>query len=140
MLRDNRQATEETFTNQQLEEVAFANGIINAGDLNFRMQEVNQFVGGNTREEQAVLERLAGRLVSHQRSAESALQAIRVTRAQGGRYFNFVRSVQVDEGDPLKLRLEFRSSRKAGEARTFLVFFLIAALAAGLVWAQRQKA
>ena len=45
--------------------------------MNFQLQEMSQLLRGNSSEDNAVLERIAGRLVQHQRTTEPAPQSYR---------------------------------------------------------------
>lgn len=125
---------------EQLKEGAIdKNRVLQDGDLNFRPQELSQLLQGNTSEDNAVLQRIAGRLVKHQRTTEPAPQAITITLPEEGTVYSFGRTVQVAENAPLELRLRFDSVQRLGFWRIVLVLALLAALAGTLVFSVRRK-
>lgn len=95
--------------NEQMRQAAAVNPILQDDQLNFRPQELSQLLGGNTTEDNAVLQQIAGRLVQHQRSTEPAPQAIIISVPEEGTVYSFSRSVQVAENSPLELELAFAS-------------------------------
>lgn len=95
--------------NEQMRQAAAVNPILQDDQLNFRPQELSQLLGGNTTEDNAVLQQIAGRLVQHQRSTEPAPQAIIISVPEEGTVYSFSRSVQVAENSPLELDLSFAS-------------------------------
>jgi hypothetical protein len=137
--RDNWKGDEGFAGNKQLEEAAFGNDIINSGSVNFRPQEVDQFMGGNSREEKKVLNRLAARLVGHKRTTGSAPQSISVTKIEEGSVFQFTRSVQVKEGEPLKLQLSFDRPQEGSSGKVFFALLLVVGIASAVVLGLRQK-
>ena len=102
-------------------------------------QEFGQFLQGNTKEDNAVLQRIATRLVTHQRSTEPAPQAIGVTLPEEGRVFTFSRSVQVQEDAPLELKLQFESPQFRSPVREALVVLVILGIAAAFVLGARRQ-
>ncbi|MEM7145045.1 MAG: hypothetical protein AAF591_07895 [Verrucomicrobiota bacterium] len=123
--------------NEQIIQGAAANPVLNNNDLNFRPQELSQLLQGNTSEDNAVLQRIAGRLVRHQRTIDPAPQNITITLPEEGTIYTFNRSVQVSENAPLELKLGFASTQKIGFWNAVLVLVLLAALAATLLRATR---
>lgn len=91
----------------QLRQAAENNPILQQGTMNFQLQEMSQLLRGNSSEDNAVLERIAGRLVQHQRTTEPAPQAIVISLPEEGEVYTFSRSVQVAENSPLELDLDF---------------------------------
>ncbi len=61
---------------------------------------------GNTVEENTALSGIAGRIVDQQLAAEPAPSAIDVTLPERGQVLTFTRSLQVDGGAPLELKLD----------------------------------
>lgn len=95
--------------NKQLREAAAENPVLQQDQLNFRPQEMSQLLRGNTTEDNAVLQKIAARLVQHQHTTDPASQAILISLPAEGEVYTFARSVQVAENAPLELDLDFRS-------------------------------
>jgi hypothetical protein len=96
-------------------------------------------MGGNSREEKKVLNRLAARLVGHKRTTGSAPQSISVTKIEEGSVFQFTRSVQVKEGEPLKLQLSFDRPQAGSSGKVFFALLLVVGIASAVVLGLRQK-
>lgn len=109
---DNSRGGTVAIENEQLQQAASANPILQQEQLNFRPQEISQLLAGNSQQDNAVLEQIAGRLVQHQRSTEPAPQAIQFGLPEEGQVYSFRRAVQVAENAPLELRLDFHSRYK----------------------------
>ena len=75
--------------------------------LNFQPRQLTQLLQGNTTEDNAVLQQIAGRLVQHQRTTAPAPQAIIISLPEEGTVYSFNRSVQVAENAPMELDLSF---------------------------------
>ncbi|MBF6689872.1 hypothetical protein, partial [Acinetobacter baumannii] len=82
--------------NEQLEHAANLNPLINSGRANFKPQELDQLLTGNTAEENSALRTIATRIVDQQLGIEPAPNAIDVTLPERGRVATFTRSLQVD--------------------------------------------
>ncbi|MCR9296961.1 MAG: hypothetical protein NXI32_29995, partial [bacterium] len=95
--------------NEQLRQAAATNPILQQDELNFRPQQLSQLLAGNSSDDNAVLQRIAGRLVQHQRTTEPAPQAILISMPEEGTVYSFSRGVQVAENAPLILNLKFDS-------------------------------
>ncbi len=93
----------------QLREAASNNPVLQQEQMNFRPQELSQLLAGNSREDNSVLQRIASRLVQHQRTTEPAPQAIVISLPEEGTVYRFRRAVQVSENAPLILDLRFHS-------------------------------
>lgn len=91
--------------NEQLEQAASLNPLMQ-NKLNFNPQEIDQLLMGNTADENTALKGIATRLVDQQLAAEPAPNAIDVTLTENGRVLTFTRSLQVDGGAPLELKLK----------------------------------
>ncbi|MFV1995130.1 MAG: hypothetical protein ACC661_06810, partial [Verrucomicrobiales bacterium] len=124
---------------EQIAQGAASNAILNEGNLNYRPQQLAQLLQGNTSEDNAVLQRIAGRLVTHQRATEPAPQAITITLPEEGTVYTFKRTVSVAENAPLELSLRFASTQRLGFGKTLLALLLLAALAGGLVMGGRGR-
>jgi hypothetical protein len=124
----------------QIKQGADANGVLTEGSLNFRPQELSQLLMGNTKEDNAVLQRIAGRLVRHQRTTDPAPQTITITLPEEGTIYTFNRTVQVAENAPLELKLRFASAQRLGFWNSFLVLALLLALAGAIIHATRRSA
>ena len=109
---DNSRGGTVAIENEQSVQAASANPILQQEQLNFRPQEISQLLAGNSQQDNAVLEQIAGRLVQHQRSTEPAPQAIQFGLPEEGQVYSFRRAVQVAENAPLELRLDFHSRYK----------------------------
>ena len=126
---DNERDEADVAVNQQLREAAADNPILQQDQLNFRPQQLSELLRGNTTESNAVLQRIASRLVQHQRSTVPAPQAIAVSLPEEGTMYSFARSVQVAENAPLELDLSFGSQYGARLWRTLFVLVLLGAVA-----------
>jgi hypothetical protein len=115
--------------NQQLRQAAADNPILQQDQLNFRPQQLSQLLRGNTTEDNAILQQIAGRLVRHQRTTEPAPQAIIISLPEEGTVYAFSRSVQVAENAPLELDLSFGSQLRRHLWQTVTVFALLASFA-----------
>ncbi len=125
--------------NAQLETAAARNGIINDGEVRFRPQDFGAFLEGNTKEDNAVLAKIATRLVTHQRSSEPAPQAISVIVPEEGRVLTFSRSVQVNENEPLELDLKLKEESVKSSSREALVLLVLFAMIGVFYWGFRRK-
>ena len=120
--------------NEQLRQAAAINPILQQEQLNYRPQELSQLLAGNSKEDIANLQQIAGRLVQHQRTTEPAPQAIIISLPEDGNIFSFRRSVQVAENAPLVLQLEFHSQYKLRVWQWVILAGLIGLLVAGLAY------
>ena len=138
---DNSRDETDVKDNEQLRQAAADNPILQQDQLNFRPQELSQLLRGNTTEDNAILQQIAGRLVLHQRTTEPAPQAILISLPEEGDVYTFGRTVQVSENALLELDLEFASKLKLPLWQTTLVLALLTAIVAALTFAAtRQKA
>ncbi len=126
--------------NKQLREAAADNPILQQDQLNFRPQQLSQLLRGNTTEDNAVLQQIAGRLVHHQRTTEPAPQAIIISLPEEGAVYTFRRSVQVAENEPLDLDLDFGLQLRLHLWQTGLVLALLFAFAATLAFVTTRPA
>ncbi len=129
---DNSREGAELTGNEQLRQAAAENPVLQQDQLNFRPQELSQLLRGNTTEDNAVLQQIAGRLVQHQHTTEPAPQAIIISLPEEGDGYTFGRSVQVAENAPLELQLDFSSKLRLHFWQTALVSALVFGIAAAL--------
>ena len=116
--------------NQQLRQAAADNPILQQNQLNFRPQELSQLLRGNTSEDNAILQQIAGRLVQHQHTTDPAPQAMLISLPEEGTVYAFSRSVQVAENAPLVLDLDFDSQLRIPLWKTLVVsLFLVIVIA-----------
>ena len=118
--------------NEQLRHAASVNPILQQEQLNYRPQELSQLLAGNSKEDNAMLQQIAGRLVQHQRTTEPAPQAILISLPEEGNIYSFHRSVQVAENTPLELELQFNSQYKLRPWQWLMLAGLVSLLVAGL--------
>ncbi len=131
---DNRGDTQR---NEQMEQAATMNPFLQ-GKMNYDPQQFDQLLQGNTGEENASLQSIAGRLVDQQLAAEPAPSAIDVTLPERGEVLTFFRSLQVDGDNPLKLELQLGESHRVGAGFVCVLAVGIAVLA-GLVFPPRVR-
>jgi hypothetical protein len=115
--------------NEQLEQAASLNPYMQ-GKVNFDPQQIDQLLMGNTVEENAALRGIAARLVDQQLAAEPAPGAIDVTLPERGRVLTFTRSLQVDGGAPLELRLTVGRTAYASVRYSLLLMLAVGLVAA----------
>ncbi len=131
---DSNRDEADAVNNEQLRQAAAANPILQKDQLNFRPQQLSQLLGGNTTADNALLQRIASRLVQHQHTTEPRPQAIIISLPEEGHIYNFTRTVQVAENAPLKLDLDFVSKRRLHLWRTIMVLALLAAIGPAMVF------
>ncbi len=129
---DNNRGGAALAVNEQLRQAAAINPILQQEQLNYRPQELSQLLAGNSKEDNAILQQIAGRLVQHQRNTEPAPQAIIISLPEEGNIYSFRRSVQVAENVPLELELQFNSQYKLRAWQWLMLAGLLGLLSAGL--------
>lgn len=135
---DNSSGDSALVDNEQLRQAATANPVLQQNQLNFRPQQLSQLLRGNTTEDNAVLQQIAGRLVQHQHTTEPAPQAILISLPEEGSVYTFSRSVQVAENAPLELDLDFASRLRLHFWQIALVLLLLVGLAAAFAFADPE--
>src|SRR5690606_38948533 len=98
---------------EQLEQAVTLNPFLQ-GRMDYDPRQEDQLLMGNTAEENSALRGIAKRIVDQQLGTEPAPGAIDVTLPEKGRVVTFTRSLQVDGGAPLELRLEVSRARRSG--------------------------
>jgi hypothetical protein len=136
---DNRVDEQGFERNAQLEVAAARNTIINDGEVRYRKQDVDRFLEGNSKEDNAMLRGIAYSLVTHQRSSEPAPQAIDVIVPEEGRVLTFSRSVQVNENKPLVLELKLKEGGTKSSSREAMVLIVILAMIGIFYFGFRRK-
>lgn len=106
------------------------------GRTNFDPQHLDQFLGGNTVEENSALRGMASRLVDQQLAAEPAPSAIEVTIPQRGKVLTFERSLQVQGEEALRLELEVAQE---GQTKPGVAVALLAMLGLIVFAATRRR-
>ena len=119
---------------QQMRQAAAENPILQQDKLNFQPQELSQLRRGNAAEDNATLQRIAGRLVQHQRTTEPSPQAIVISLPEEGQVYTFSRSVQVSEIAPLELDLDFESRLKLPFLKSAFALLLLVCFSSIIVW------
>ncbi|QDT01672.1 hypothetical protein K227x_00390 [Rubripirellula lacrimiformis] len=125
---DNKPNDGATMDHQQLRDAAATNPILQQDNLNFRPQQLSELLRGNTTEDNAVLQQIAGRLVQHQHTTDPAPQAILISLPEEGVVYTFSRTVQVAENSALQLDLDFDHQRRIPWWQTAWVLILLFAL------------
>ncbi len=136
---DNNRNDATVMGNSQLLQAAENNPILQRDQLNFRPQQLSQLLQGNTSEDNAILQQIAGRLVQHQRTTNPAPQAIIISMPEEGTAYTFSRSVQVAEDAPLELDLSFGLQLRLHPWQIALVLSLLCAFAAVLAVATTRR-
>jgi hypothetical protein len=130
-------ANDSIANNEQLRQAASANPILQQENLKYRPQDLSQLLAGNSQEDNAILQRIAGRIVQHQRTTEPAPQAILINLPEEGNIYSFRRSVQVAENSPLELDLRFSSQYRLRLWQWLMLSALVGVLAGGLAFRNR---
>lgn len=136
---DNKSSDSALADNKQLRAAAAVNPILQQDALNFRPQQLSELLRGNTSEDNAVLQRIAGRLVQHQHSTEPAPQAILISLPEEGSVYTFGRSVQVAENAPLELDLDFGLYFRTSFWKACFVLLLLAGFAGAFAFFGRVR-
>jgi hypothetical protein len=85
----------------------------NRKDVAYTQQEAKQIIDANSADDNAVLVRLAERIIQQQDAALPSPSAIRAAIPQQGRLLTFRRTVQVDTWADLNIQLETGAARTA---------------------------
>jgi len=108
VLLDNGYAQKEE--NAQLNQATQVNPILQ-GKYNYDQTQFDQFLLGNSAEENSALKEIAKRIVTQQLAAEPAPAALDLTIPERGKVLTFHRSVQVDNEAPMLLTLDLKPTR-----------------------------
>jgi hypothetical protein len=111
----------------------------NRKDVNYTQQEAKQIIDANTADDNAVLMRLAERIVQQQDAAVPNPTEIRATIPQQGRMLTFRRSVQVDTWTDLTVELETRAFKTASMGLRVGILGALFVGFAFVVWVMGRK-
>ena len=123
---------------QQLEEAARRNPLMQ-GKLQYRPEEFDSLLAGNTAEEIASLRRLAYRLIGHQLTGAPAPQSLTVNMNHSGDWYEFARNVQVDGDEALELELKFAKVRTFSGWGGWLIALGVTAFVLFALWLRRRS-
>lgn len=126
LVLDNEAEGSESGANDQLKQGAAANPVLQGGELNFRPQELVQLLQGNSDDDNAVLQRIAGKIVRQQQAQETVARPMGLVLPAEGLVYRFQRALQVAENAPLELDLTFAPEYRVAWWRVMLVLVLIA--------------
>ena len=129
LVLDNDAENNDPGLNEQLKQGAAANPVLQQGELNFRPQELVQLLQGNSSDDNAVLQRIAGKIVRQQQAQETVARPMGLVLPTEGLVYRFERSLQVAENVPLELDLSFAPLYRTGWWRIILGTVLLAVLA-----------
>ena len=90
-------------------------------DVQYTQQQAKQILEGSSGEENAILSRLAERLINQQESARTRAQAIRASLPEHGRLLTFTRSLQVESWAGMNIDLETRRVTSSSWASKILL-------------------
>ncbi len=117
---------------------ALANKLRASGlEPNYTQQDAKQLLDNNSADENAVLTKLAERLIQQQDAAVSAPAVIQASIPEQGRLLTFGRSVAVDPQAALTVDLEMRASGPASLPARIVTLLVSAALIALAAWSAR---
>jgi len=107
LVLDHESGGGDSVVNDQLKQGAAVNRVLNEGDLNYRPEELPQLLQGNSSDENASLQRIAGKIVRQQQGTESLARPMGLVLPSEGLVYRFERPLQVAENAPLNLELGF---------------------------------
>lgn len=113
--------------NKQLEQAAGENPLLQ-GSLNYDPRQFDRLLGGNTVDENTAMKDIAREIVEQQLAADPAPAALDVTLAERGTVLDFKRSVQVETGKPMHLKLDVQPQQSGGWFYGAIVSLLGAAI------------
>ena len=113
----------------ELEQAAGENPLLQ-GNLNYDPRQFDRLLEGNTIDENTAMKAIANRIVSQQLAADPAPAALDVTLPERGTVLDFQRSVQVEGGKPMHLKLDLEPTQGGGWFYGALVSLLGAAVVA----------
>lgn len=107
LVLDFESAGGQSVVNEQLKQGIYENRVLNEGDVNYRPEELPQLLQGNSSDDNASLQRIAGKIVSQQQGTESVARPMGLVLPSEGTVYRFERPLQVAKDEPLKLQLAF---------------------------------
>jgi hypothetical protein len=111
MYLDNR--SEVQAGNKQLEQAAQENPLLQ-GLTTYDPKQFDRLLEGNTVDENTAMKAIANRIVNQQLAADPGPAALDVTLGEAGTVLDFKRSVQVDGGKPMRLKLDIEKDYRGG--------------------------
>ncbi|QTN32487.1 hypothetical protein HZ994_09150 [Akkermansiaceae bacterium] len=120
---------ENRLDNAQIEQAAQVNPILQ-GNYNYDQNQFDQFLMGNTADENSALKEIANRIVAQQLAAEPAPAALDLTIPERGKVLTFHRSVQIADETPMLLTLDLRPARQRTAWLAVPLCILLGAMAA----------
>jgi hypothetical protein len=100
------------------------------GNYNYDQTQFDQFLLGNSAEENSALKEIAKRIVTQQLAAEPAPAALDLTIPERGKVLTFHRSVQVDNEAPMLLTLDLKPTRSRNPWLAIPLCLLLGGMAA----------
>lgn len=107
LVLDHESGGGDSVVNDQLKQGAAVNRVLNEGEVNFRPEELPQLLQGNTSDDNASLQRIAGKIVRQQQGTEAIARPMGLVLPSEGLVYRFERPLQVSENAPLNLELGF---------------------------------
>jgi hypothetical protein len=115
--------------NEQLKQGAAVNRVLNEGDVNFRPEELPQLLQGNSSDDNASLQRIAGKIVRQQQGTEAIARPMGLVLPTEGMVYRFERPLQVAENAPLNLELGYAPQARLAWWRVFFCVALLGGIA-----------
>lgn len=115
----------DSVVNDQLKQGAAVNRVLNEGDVNFRPEELPQLLQGNSSDENASLQRIAGKIVRQQQGTESLARPMGLVLPSEGLVYRFERPLQVAENAPLNLELGYAPQARLAWWRVVVAVVLL---------------
>lgn len=109
------------------------------GRLEYRPEDFDTFLIGNSALENVTLRRLARRLIGHQIAAIPAPDALTVNIPQQGMIESFARNVQVRNDQALRLNLSLRRKGATGTGSIALCFLFLLPTGYGILLPREFK-
>lgn len=136
LVLDNQSAAPSSAQNEQYQRAAELNPVMQ-GNYNYNPQQFDQFLEGNTADENAALKEIANRIVAQQLAAEPAPMAIDVALPERGTVLSFGRSVQIESDRPMMIEVELQ--RAGGGFAWIAVLLCLLAGALGVMKVKRES-
>jgi hypothetical protein len=93
----------------------------NRKEVNYTQQDAKDIIDRNTADDNAAFMRLAERLIQQQDAAVSTPTALRASIPEQGRVLTFKRTVAVDPGADLQIRLQATAAKTASSGMRFMI-------------------
>jgi hypothetical protein len=93
----------------------------NRKEVNYTQQDAKDIIDRNTADDNAAFMRLAERLIQQQDAAVSTPTALRASIPEQGRVLTFKRTVAVDPGADLQIRLQATAAKAASSGMRFVI-------------------